>query len=43
MSAKSPADTDPYRPPIRATPSDDAVLVIEVCEELPTRSGGVSM
>jgi hypothetical protein len=37
------ADTDPYRPPIRATPSDDTELVVEGCEELPTESRGGSL
>ena len=39
---KQLADTDPYRPTIRTTPSDDIGLIGKGCEELPARSGSWS-
>jgi hypothetical protein len=29
--------TDPYRPPVRATPTDDAPFVVKSTEELPSK------
>jgi hypothetical protein len=35
----TPAVTDPCRPSVGTTPSDDVELVVKCCEVLPTVSG----
>jgi hypothetical protein len=35
---KAPVGTDPYRPPVGTTPSDDVQLKIKSCNILPTGS-----
>jgi hypothetical protein len=34
-------NTDPYRPPVGATPSDDVPLIVKSTEELPAGSMGL--
>lgn len=39
---KAPINTNPYRPPVRLTSSDDTALVVKSSEELPSGVRGQS-